>query len=136
MNDCQNIQMREALPELLHGRLAERERDSVQSHVDDCADCAAELAIIRDVLRTAAAPRIDVARISAAIPAYRPARSTRPMQRTYLQLARGARDRRGWDLDRGDRARQICRDAVDTIDGGNVGCCSRVRSKQRRDSRS
>lgn len=70
MNDCQNVAVREALPDLAHGALAERERTRVLIHLEGCDDCADELAIIRAVIAITATPAIDVAAISAAIPAY------------------------------------------------------------------
>lgn len=70
MNDCQNVTVREALPELLHGRLAEGERRVVVAHLRECVDCTDELAILEAVLASAPRPAIDVTRIVAAIPAY------------------------------------------------------------------
>ena len=85
MNDCQNVEVREALPDLAHGLLPATERARVQQHLDDCDDCAAELAIVRAVLAGAAAPAVDVTRIVAAIRPYR--RSAPRMRRVYLELA-------------------------------------------------
>lgn len=85
MNDCQNIEIRESLPEMLHGALSEIERVRVQEHLDMCDDCAAELAIIRAVRGSATAPTVDVTRIVAAIPPYR--RQGFRIKRTYLELA-------------------------------------------------
>lgn len=75
MNDCQDVAVREALPELARGTLAEPARTRTQQHVDGCMDCADELAIIRSVLAVAErrTPPVDVAQIAAAIPAYVPA---------------------------------------------------------------
>lgn len=85
MNDCQNIEIREVLPELVHGTLTAVERVRVQRHLDTCDDCAAELAIIRAVFAGATAPAVNVPRIVAAIPPYRRKRSG--MRRVYLELA-------------------------------------------------
>jgi len=85
MNDCQNIDIREALPELVHGALPEIERARVQEHIDQCDDCSAELAIIRAVLGSAAVAPVNVTRIVAAIPPYR--RTTSNVKRVYLELA-------------------------------------------------
>lgn len=70
MNDCQNVAVREALPDLVHGLLPDGERVRVLMHVHDCVECTDELSIIRAVISIAAAPRVDVIAISAAIPAY------------------------------------------------------------------
>ncbi len=85
MNDCLNVEVREALPELVHGMLPEPERDRVQEHVADCDDCAAELAIIRAVRAATPVVNIDVIRIASAIPPYR--RRSPVMKRVYLELA-------------------------------------------------
>lgn len=72
MNDCQDVTMREALPELVHGLLADAQRAAVEEHLRDCVDCTEELAILRAVLASSHAPRVDTVRIASAIPAYRP----------------------------------------------------------------
>ena len=71
MTDCQNVTMREALPELLHGRLADGERRLVEAHLVECVDCTDELAILEAVLASAPTPAVDVTRIAMAIPSYR-----------------------------------------------------------------
>lgn len=85
MNDCQNVEIREVLPELVHGTLPQIERARVQEHLDDCDDCSAELAIIRAVLGSAVAAPVNVSRIAAAIPPYR--RKSSGMKRVYMELA-------------------------------------------------
>lgn len=85
MNDCKEVEIREALPELVHGVLPEPVRLRVQQHLADCGDCAEELAIIRAVLATMPAVKVDTTRITAAIPVYR--RRTLGMNRVYLELA-------------------------------------------------
>lgn len=70
MSDCQDITIREQLPEYLHGALDDAERARVHAHLEWCAACIDELDIMRAALATAPAPAIDVARIVAAIPAY------------------------------------------------------------------
>ena len=47
MNDCQNAEMRDQLPDLLHERLAATERAVVMAHLDGCVDCRDELALLR-----------------------------------------------------------------------------------------
>ena len=71
MTDCQNVTMREALPELLHGRLADGERRLLEAHLVECVDCTDELAILEAVLASAPTPAVDVTRIVMAIPSYR-----------------------------------------------------------------
>ena len=70
MSDCPNVEMREALPELLHGRLAVEHAARVREHVAVCAECAAELELLERVRRAyAQAPAIDTAAIVRALPA-------------------------------------------------------------------
>jgi hypothetical protein len=69
MSDCPNVEMREALPELLHGRLDVVHAARVREHVAVCAECAAELELLERVRRTyAKAPAIDTAAIVRALP--------------------------------------------------------------------
>jgi hypothetical protein len=63
--------MRDLLPDLLHDRLPAALRVEVQTHVAGCADCRAELAILRSVVAIAVVPRVDTTRIAAAVPPYR-----------------------------------------------------------------
>jgi hypothetical protein len=69
MNDCIDAEVRDALPDLIHGRLSELDKATLTAHVEGCADCRAELGLLRQ-LRAAAplAPRIDVGRIVSALP--------------------------------------------------------------------
>lgn len=78
MTDCANGDMRDLLPDLLHDRLALAVRRDVELHVGSCADCRAELALLRAMrVSLERGPAVDVAAIAAAIPAYRsPARRT------------------------------------------------------------
>lgn len=77
MSDCPNVEMREALPELLHGRLDVMRASTVRAHVAVCADCAAELELLERVQRIyATAPAVDTAAIVRALPAPRALRSS------------------------------------------------------------
>jgi len=70
MNDCQNAEMRDQLPELLHERLAASARAVVMAHVDGCVDCREELELLRVAHGTLirATPRVDLNFIVEAIP--------------------------------------------------------------------
>jgi hypothetical protein len=77
MSDCPNVEMREALPELLHGKLDAALAASVRAHVALCAECAAELDLLERVQRIyATAPAIDTAAIVRALPAPRSRRAS------------------------------------------------------------
>jgi hypothetical protein len=72
MNDCPNGEIRDLLPDLLHGRLDGAERERVEAHVATCELCAEELALLRDLRATMRrVPAIDVGAIAATIPPYR-----------------------------------------------------------------
>lgn len=49
MTDCPNSEMRDRLPDLLHERLDAGARAAVIAHVGECADCTAELGLLRQV---------------------------------------------------------------------------------------
>jgi hypothetical protein len=68
---CDNVTMREMLPDLLHDRLSADVRASVQAHVNGCADCRAELELLRGVVAGVTVPRVDVSRIASMINPYR-----------------------------------------------------------------
>lgn len=88
MSDCPNVGIRELLPELLHGALSAPERARVEAHVAGCAECSAELDVLRTVLATTRArplPPVDVAAIVAVLP--RP-QVTRPVARSMRPLLR------------------------------------------------
>lgn len=82
MTDCPNGDIRDLLPDLLHGRLGAAERAVVEAHLRECEDCRDELELLRS-MRSALrrAPAVNVDRIVAEIPPYcapvrqRPART-------------------------------------------------------------
>lgn len=72
MNDCPNADMRDLLPDLVNDRLGPSVRADVEAHLATCADCRAEVDLLRDVRATfGQTPAVDVPKITAAIPAYR-----------------------------------------------------------------
>ena len=62
MNDCQNAEMRDQLPDLLHDRLDAAARAMLTAHVASCTDCREELALLRVAYGTLikATPRVDL----------------------------------------------------------------------------
>ena len=71
MSDCVNTEVRDALPDLLHGRLSALDTATMKAHVESCPDCRAELELLRAVNASAPiAPMLDYARIAASVPAY------------------------------------------------------------------
>ena len=39
MSDCPNVEMRERLPEYLHGTLAASDRAALEAHLATCSEC-------------------------------------------------------------------------------------------------
>ena len=71
MNECANADIREMLPDLLHGNLPAAERNRVESHLAGCVECTGELGVLRTVRSAAVfAPAIDVNGIVRQIPPY------------------------------------------------------------------
>jgi anti-sigma factor RsiW len=71
MRECENEDLQDALPEFAAGRLAGAERARVAEHVAGCAECAAEVEMLRVARQviTQDAPPADVERIVAMLPA-------------------------------------------------------------------
>jgi|SRR5687768_8232018 len=87
MTDCMNPETRDALPDLLNGRLSDLDTATMTAHVESCPACREELALLREVRRSAPlAPSIDVARVVAALPAYP---GTMPVPETDQRRAPG-----------------------------------------------
>ena len=72
MTDCPDGELRDLLPDLLHGGLDPAQRAAVESHVAGCADCRGELALLGGLRGSMThLPSVDVGRIVAALPTYR-----------------------------------------------------------------
>ncbi len=71
MTDCPDGLMRDQLPEYVHGTLAAAEAARVDGHLEVCAACREEVALLQTVRAVAAhrTPAMDVAAIVAALPA-------------------------------------------------------------------
>ena len=74
MRDCPNAEMRDLLPDLLHGRVSPEQRAVIEGHLAGCDACRAELALLTRVRQVAPSPHVDVAAIAQALPSYRAAR--------------------------------------------------------------
>src|SRR5205823_10753028 len=62
-----NAEIRDRLPELLHERLDVETRAVVLSHVEACAACRAELALLRELRGATEGPRVDAEAIARAV---------------------------------------------------------------------
>jgi len=71
MTDITHDEIRDALPDLLHDRLDVGQRAAVEKHLLSCAECRAELAVLRMVQAAPSfEPTMDAAKITAMIPPY------------------------------------------------------------------
>lgn len=70
MRDCPNAEMRDALPDLMHGTLSERRMAEVRAHVDACGACRAELAFLERIRRATVTPDIGAERIVSKLAPY------------------------------------------------------------------
>lgn len=69
MNECVSAEMRDAFPDLIHGSLDAARAANVEAHAASCAECRAELDLLRVVVASATkAPAMDIGRIAAALP--------------------------------------------------------------------
>src|SRR5687768_5247235 len=69
MNECMSAEMRDVLPDVVHGRLDAVKLAEVEAHVASCGSCAAELDLLRAVVASMpVVPAMDVQRIVAALP--------------------------------------------------------------------
>ncbi len=71
MHEITHDEVRDALPDLLHDRLDAGLRQTVEKHLISCAECRAELAVLRMVQAAPSfEPTMDAAKITALIPPY------------------------------------------------------------------
>ncbi len=113
MRDCENVEIREQLPELAAGRLEGEALETVEAHLRSCADCAEEIALLRSAraLLRRGAPAIDAGSVAHGVllettPVRVPTLAVRPGRRVprwpvvasiaagllALAVTRGARD--------------------------------------------
>jgi anti-sigma factor RsiW len=91
-----NTDVRDALPDLVHGRLDELNTATMLAHVESCAECRAELELMRAVRESASLlPPMNIDRIASAIRPYGgvdaipqvPARQAPGRLRSYTLMA-------------------------------------------------
>ena len=69
MSECVSAEMRDALPDFVHGQLGVERTAAISAHLVECAECAAEVELLRAVVASApATPTMDVERIASALP--------------------------------------------------------------------
>ncbi len=69
MSECMSAEMRDVLPDFVHGQIDAGRAAEVRAHLADCAECVAEVELLRAVMSAApAAPKMNVDRIARALP--------------------------------------------------------------------
>jgi anti-sigma factor RsiW len=69
MNDCPRGDIRDLLPDLVHEQLDSGMRTQVRSHIERCADCAAEVQLLRTARSALRRPvPVNVERVASAVP--------------------------------------------------------------------
>lgn len=87
MTECFDPEVRDYLPDLVHGQLGEVDTATMLAHVDACDSCARELALLREVKAAATVPpRIDVDAIVSALPAATVPAHSAPARRNFTLL--------------------------------------------------
>jgi anti-sigma factor RsiW len=68
MSDCTNLEIRDLLPDLMHGALSGQALVAVEQHLATCASCRAELALLKQARQSlGATPPVNTARIAGAV---------------------------------------------------------------------
>jgi len=69
MSECVNADIRDVLPDFVHGQLDAGRTAEVRAHLSECSDCADEVELLRAIVASApVAPAMNVARIARALP--------------------------------------------------------------------
>lgn len=92
MSDCSSVEIREMLPEYMHGKLSLAHRARVDAHLSQCEECAAELATLERVRRAFSFDgTVDTAAIVRALPRPPVRRNKRPFvtRPMLMRLAAG-----------------------------------------------
>jgi predicted anti-sigma-YlaC factor YlaD len=90
MRECANAEMRDALPDLMHGTLPQHRQADVRAHLDACEPCRLELALLVRVRGTVSATAVSTDRIVASLPEYkRPVSWRRVLGNPMLRVAAG-----------------------------------------------
>jgi anti-sigma factor RsiW len=89
MNDCADGNMRDRLPEYVHGALSVSEREAVARHLESCEDCRAEVELIEAAARAMPMPTIDIAKIVSGLPRSRKPEAGRRFAGAAWRVAAG-----------------------------------------------
>ena len=88
MRDCPMAEMRDALPDLMHGTLSPHQLAEVRAHLEACEACRAELELLERVRRAVPAPNVATVGMVSRLPRYqRPSRWRRVASGPVLRVA-------------------------------------------------
>ena len=89
MIDCPNSEIRDLLPDLLHGSLSSADRVRVEAHLAACDACSQELALLRRVYDLNPVVAMDAEAVAGSIKSYRrpPLFSLPPLVRIAASIA-------------------------------------------------
>ncbi|HET7586270.1 MAG TPA: zf-HC2 domain-containing protein [Gemmatimonadaceae bacterium] len=97
MSDCPRGDLRDRLPDVLHGTVIGEERAELEAHVAACAACAAELALLREARQALeTGPAVDVAAIVGAVRRARQAPARHQQRGATYGVATPTAGRRIW----------------------------------------
>lgn len=123
MSECANLDMRDRLPDFVRGALSAASSVELEDHLATCAECRAELRLLRDaraVLR--ASPSADAPRIVAAI-----GRSS-AIRRDATAAVGEARRRRTWSVATPSRRLWLAAASIVAVVGAALLASGRMRS--------
>jgi predicted anti-sigma-YlaC factor YlaD len=87
VTDCTNAELRDLLPDVLHGSLTAADRARVEAHVAACSDCRAELALLQRVFASYPAPHVNASAVVGSIASYGVRHSQRTRLPQYMRIA-------------------------------------------------
>ena len=123
MSECTNLEMRDLLPDFARGAITGASSVAVEVHLATCADCRAELCVLRDAQAVLGrAPAIDAPRIAAGI-----ARSTAVRREATMSVAQ-ARRRRAWSVTAPSRRAWLAAASIAAVVGAAVLARSSTRN--------
>jgi anti-sigma factor RsiW len=128
MSECTNLEMRDQLPDFVRGALSAPSSVELEDHLATCAECRAELRLIRDarvVLSTT--PSVDATHIVAAI-----ARST-GLRRSATTAVAESRRRRAWTVVASSRRVWLAAASIVGVVGAAVLVSGKMRAPASRD---
>ena len=123
MSECTNLEMRDLLPDFVRGALSAPSSTELEDHLATCAQCRAELRLLRDAhAMLSATPSVDAPRIVAAIK-----RSSGIRRDATVAVAAGRR-RRTWNVATPSRRVWLAAASIVAVVGAAVLASAKMRT--------